>query len=233
LRIASTDWLRKGLHQPDQVGGELAGVLAQHHQRSNTPFWSTSGTTSTNGSRPRPQHPAADDPRSRRDWGSRSARRARRLAERAAGLVDGEMAAFGRFIDADRFGQVELMVGGVIAVDQHRIGMGDFERAGGHRRQHGVEIERGGNRAADLLEALLARLIDCARSRVRSSPSIQVGIGFGELACHAVELVASSSSSSAVCTSILWSKSPAAEPPAPARSAVIGTSMRRANTVPA
>ena len=97
--------------------------------------------------------------------------------------------AFGRLVDADRFGQVELMIVGVIAVDQHGVGMGDFERARGDRRQHGVEVERGGDRAADLLEHL--ELVDRLRQIARPLLHLgfEAGIGLGELAGHAVELV--------------------------------------------
>ena len=81
------------------------------------------------------------------------------------------------------------MLGGVIAIDQHRIGMGDFERARGHRRQHGVEIERGGDRAADFLEHL--QLVD--RLREIAGALLHLGfearIGLVQLAGHAVELV--------------------------------------------
>ena len=77
----------------------------------------------------------------------------------------------------------------VIAVDQHRVGMGDFERAGGDRRQHGVEIERGGDRAADLLQhlELVDRLREIARALLHLG--FEAGIGLVQLAGHAVELV--------------------------------------------
>ena len=81
------------------------------------------------------------------------------------------------------------MPGGVIAVDQHRVGMGDFQRARRHRRQHGVEIERGGDRAADFLEHL--ELVDRLRQIARALLDLgfEAGIGFLQLARHAVELV--------------------------------------------
>ena len=111
------------------------------------------------------------------------------LAERGVVGVDGAVAAFGRLVDADRFGEVELVVAGVIAVDQHGVGMGDFQRPRGDRGQHGVEVERGGDRAADLLEHL--ELVDRLRQIPR--PLVHLGfevrIGLGELPGHAVELV--------------------------------------------
>ena len=92
-------------------------------------------------------------------------------------------------VDADRLGQVELMLRRVIAVDQHRVGMGDFQRARGHRRQHGVEIERGGDRAADFLQHL--QLVDRLRQIARALLDLgfEAGIGLLQLARHAVELV--------------------------------------------
>ena len=67
--------------------------------------------------------------------------------------------------------------------------MGDLERAGGHRRQHRVEVERGGDRAADLFQHL--QFVDGARQIPRAllDLGLQPRIGFGELAGHAVELV--------------------------------------------
>ena len=78
---------------------------------------------------------------------------------------------------------------GVMAVDQHRVGMGDFQRARRHRRQHRVEVERGGDRAADFLEHL--EFVDRARqiARARLDLGFEAGIGFLQLAGHAVELV--------------------------------------------
>ena len=77
----------------------------------------------------------------------------------------------------------------VIAVDQHRVGVGDFQRARRHRRQHRVEIERGGDRAADFLEHL--ELVDGARqiAGARLDLGFEAGIGFLQLPGHAVELV--------------------------------------------
>ena len=99
------------------------------------------------------------------------------------------MLAFGRLVDADRFREVEPALGGVVAIDQHRVGMGDFERARGHRRQHGVEIERGGDRAADFLQhlELVDRLREVAGALLHLG--LEAGIGFRELAGHAVELI--------------------------------------------
>ncbi len=67
--------------------------------------------------------------------------------------------------------------------------MGDFQRARGDRRQHGVEIERGGNRAADFLKHL--QLVDRAREVAGAflDLGLEAGIGFLQLAGHAVELV--------------------------------------------
>ena len=110
-------------------------------------------------------------------------------AEHAGALVDGQMRAFGGLVDADRLRQVELLLRRIIAVDQHRIGMGDFERAGRHRRQYGVEIERGRNRAADFLENL--KFIDRLRQIAGALLDLgfKAGIGFMQLAGHAVELI--------------------------------------------
>ena len=110
-------------------------------------------------------------------------------AERGVVGVDGAVAAFGRLVDADGFGEVELVVAGVIAVDQHGVGMGDFQRPRGDRGQHGVEVERGGDRAADLLEHL--ELVDRLRQIPRPFLHLlfEVGIGRGQLPGHAVELV--------------------------------------------
>ena len=67
--------------------------------------------------------------------------------------------------------------------------MGDFQRARRHRRQHGVEIERGGDRAADLLEHL--ELVDRLREIAGALLDLgfEAGIGLLQLAGHAVELV--------------------------------------------
>ena len=113
----------------------------------------------------------------------------RGLAEHAIGLVDHEMRAFGIAVDAVRLGQVELMPCRVVAVDQDRVGLGDFQRARRHRRQHGVEIERGGHRAADFLQHL--ELVDRARQIARAllDLGLQDRIGLVQLAGHAVELV--------------------------------------------
>ena len=113
----------------------------------------------------------------------------RRLAERAVAGVDRAMGAFGCLVDADRFRQVELMIAGVIAIDQHGVGMRNLKRAGGDCRQHRVEIERGGDRAADFLEHL--EFVDRLRQIPRPLLHLlfEAGIGRGELARHAVELV--------------------------------------------
>ena len=113
----------------------------------------------------------------------------RGLAEHAGVLVDRAVRAFGVAVDADRLGQGELVPGGVIGIDQDRVGMGDLERARGHRRQHGVEIERGGDRAADLFQHL--QFVDRAREIAGAllHLGLEARIGFGELAGHAVELV--------------------------------------------
>ena len=50
--------------------------------------------------------------------------------------------------------------------------MGDFQRARGDRRQHGVEIERGGDRAADFFEHL--ELVD----RLREIAGALLDLGF-------------------------------------------------------
>jgi len=99
------------------------------------------------------------------------------------------MRALGRPVDAGRFGQVELTPGGVVAINQNRIGAGDFERARRDRRQHRVEIERGRDRAADLLENL--KLVDRLRQIPRALLDLgfEAGIGLLQLAGHAVELV--------------------------------------------
>ena len=67
--------------------------------------------------------------------------------------------------------------------------MGDFQRARGDRRQHRVEIERGRHRAADLFQHL--ELVDRLRQIARPllHLAFEVGIGLGQLARHAVELV--------------------------------------------
>jgi len=77
----------------------------------------------------------------------------------------------------------------VIAIDQHRIGTGDFQRTRRHRRQHRVEIERGGNGAADFLEhlELVDRLRQVAGARLHLG--FEARIGLVQLPRHAVELI--------------------------------------------
>ena len=113
----------------------------------------------------------------------------RGLAERAEVLVDGEVLALDGAVDADRLRQIELMLRGIIAVNQHRVGVGDFERARRDRRQHGVEIERGSHRAADLLEHF--ELVDRAREVAGACLDLgfKADIRLLQLARHAVELV--------------------------------------------
>ena len=175
--------VRKGLHQPDQVGGEFAGVLPQHHQRAQN-----AGLVDQRHHQHRVEAGFDRDVAQRmigaprRDRGSRSARPS--LAASPSGELSASMARWppsADLVDADRFGEVELAVAGVIAVDQHGVGMGDFQRARGDRRQHGVEVERGGDRAADLLEHL--QLVDRLRQVARPLLHLgfEVGIGLGEL----------------------------------------------------
>ena len=91
-------------------------------------------------------------------------------------------------VDALGFDEIEAMVAGIVAIDQHGVGAGDFDRARRHRRQHGVEIERGGDGAADLFEHL--QLVDRLREVARAllDLGLQPVIGFLEPARHAVEL---------------------------------------------
>ena len=67
--------------------------------------------------------------------------------------------------------------------------MRDLQRARGDRRQHGVEVERGGDRAADLLQHL--QLADRLREIARALLDLgfEHGIGLAELAGHRVELL--------------------------------------------
>ena len=98
--------------------------------------------------------------------------------------------------------------------------MGDLQRARRHRRQHGVEIERGGDRAADFLQHL--ELVDRARQIPRAllDLGLQGRISFASWPAMLLNWSASSSSSSLVCTSMRWLKSPAPSRRAPARNAV-------------
>ena len=113
----------------------------------------------------------------------------RRLTEQAFFFIDREMLPLDRFVDAVGFDQIELMLGCVIAVDQHRVGVSNLQRAGRNRRQHGIEIERGGDRAADLFKhfQLVDRLREVAGALFHLG--FEAGIGLLELAGHAVELV--------------------------------------------
>ena len=113
----------------------------------------------------------------------------RGLAEQAGLFVDRKMPSLDRFVDAVGFDQIELMLGGVVAIDQHRIGASDFQRPGRDRRQHGVEIKRGGDRTSDLFEHL--QLVDrlCEVAGALFHLGFEDGIGLLELARHAVELV--------------------------------------------
>ena len=143
------------------------------------------------------------------------------------------MLAFCGAVDADRLGQVELMPGGIVAVDQHRIGVGDFERARRHRRQHRVEIERGSHRAADLLEHL--ELVDRAReiAGARLDLGFKADIRLLQLAGHAVELVGQFLQLVGGVDVDALAEIAGAEPPRAGAQAVIGISMRRASSVPA
>ena len=155
--------VRKGLHQPDQVRREFAGVPAQHHQRAEHALSGRpAAPPAPNGSRPRSRRRAAD---------------ARRPVSRSAIAIGSPLrggspsmlpsASMARWPPSASLSmpiasvRLKWRFAGVIAVDQHRIGMGDLQRARGHRRQHGVEIERGGDRAADLLQHL--QLVDRLR----------------------------------------------------------------------
>ena len=176
--------MRKGLHQPDQIGRELAGALPQHHQRAQNAL---SGRPAAP---PAPNGNRRSTATSRSRWSAALARSGIAIGSPLAAAWPSTLPswsmtrwlAFGRLVDADRFGEVELLFCRVIAVDQHGVGMGDFQRARRHRRQHGVEIERGGDRAADFLEHL--ELVD----RLRQVPGalldlgFETGIGFLQLA---------------------------------------------------
>ncbi len=182
--------MREGLHQPDQVGRKLAGHFAQHHQRAQDALL-VDQRHHQHRMEAGLQHDIAQPvPGGAGQIGDRDRLALRRgRAEHAVGLVDDEMVASGRLVDADRLGEVELMLCRVVAVDQHRVGMGDLQRARRHRRQHRVEVERGGHRAADFLQHL--EFVDRARQipRPRLDLGFEAGIGFLQLAGHAVELV--------------------------------------------
>ena len=221
--------MRKGLHQADQIVGKLAGVLPQHHQRSQNALLVDQRHHQHRMETGLDHDVAQRMIRRRVEIGDRDRLAARGgFAERRIVGLDRQVLAFGRLVDADRFGEVEFAVRGVIAVNQHRIGMGDFERARGDRRQHRVEVERGRHRAADLFQHF--QLVD----RLRQIPrpllhlGLEAGIGFRQLARHAVELVGELFQLVGVFTSMRWLKSPAPSRCAPARSALIGTSIRRA-----
>ena len=192
LRIASTDWWAKVCISPIRFCGEFAGRLAQHHQRTEHALLVDQRhhqhRMEAGGDRDVAQRMVGGGSR---DRPSRSARPC--AAASPSGLpsaVDREMARL-RPILSMPIASVRLnrCLVGVIAIDQHRVGMGDLERAGGDRRQHGVEIERGGDRAADLLEhlQLVDRLREVARALLHLA--FEAGIGLCELAGHAVELV--------------------------------------------
>ena len=182
--------MREGAHQADQVRRELAGASPQHHQRSQHALLVDQRHHQHRMKAGRDRDIAQQMVGGVGEIGDRDRLAVGGgLAEHAGVLVDREMLAFGGLVDADRFGEVELLLRGVIAVDQHRVGMGDFERARRHRRQHRVEIERGGDRAADLLEHL--ELVDRLREVAGALLDLgfEAGIGLLQLAGHAVELV--------------------------------------------
>ena len=181
--------VRKGLHQADQALREIAGVAPQHHQRAEH-----AGLVSQRHHQHRVEAGGHRDVAQRNVAGLVQVRNrnrlagAGRLAQRRALALDGAVAAFRILVDADRFRQVEAVARGVIGVDQHRVGMGDFQRARRHRRQHRVEIERGGDRAADLFQHL--QLVDGLREVAGALLHLpfEVGVGLLQLRGHAVEL---------------------------------------------
>ena len=182
--------VREGAHQPDQIGREFAGVLAAAPPAIPArPSGRPAAPPAPNESRPRSRRRAADGRRHR----SRSAIAigsplVAASPSRLAPWSIARCSPSARLVDADRFGEIEAVVGGVIAVDQHRVGMGDFERARRHRRQHRIEIERRGHRAADLFQHLefVDRLREVAGALLHLG--LEAGIGFRKLPGHAVEL---------------------------------------------
>ena len=190
LRIASTDWWAKVFISPIRFCENSPAVLRSTTSEPSTPCWSTSGTTSTEWK------PAASAPSRKR-----MVRRGIEIGQRDRLALRGGFAERAAVAPRSRDGCLRPILSmpiasvrlkrcliGVIAIDQHGVGMGDFERARGDRRQHGVEVERGGDRAADLLEhlQLVDRLREVARALLHLA--FEAGIGLGQLAGHAVEL---------------------------------------------
>src|SRR5258707_4609271 len=90
------------------------------------------------------------------------------LGEDALALVDGEMLALGRLVDAAGLDQVELTFGGVIAVDNTAsawVISSAREATVGSTALRSSEEDT----ARPTSSSTFNSLIDCARSRVRSS----------------------------------------------------------------
>jgi len=127
--------MREGLHQADQILREVAGVPPQHDQRAEHAGLVDEGHDKHRVEAGLGRHVAQGRVARLVQVGDRDRlARACSLAQRRALARDGAMAALGISVDADRLGQVEAVVAGVVGVDQHRIGMGDLERTRCHRR---------------------------------------------------------------------------------------------------
>ena len=179
LRIASTAWWAKVCIRPIRFGGKLAGASPQHHQRAQDARLVDQRHHQHRMEAGRDRDIAQRMLGGCRDRQSRSARRSRR--PRRAGVVarrwrDGCLRPTCRCRSTSV--RLKLAIVGIIAVDQHGVGMGDLERARRDRRQHGVEVERGGDGAADLFEHL--QLVDRLRQIARALLHLlfEVGIGF-------------------------------------------------------
>ena len=195
------------------------------------PVWWTSGTTSTEFEAGLTATSRDGCSASRRDRQWRSARPGRGLAERRVVGVDGAVAASDA-LWMPMIREAELVIAGAVAVDQHGVGMGDFQRAAAIV---GSTASRSSEEATarPTSSSTLSSLIDCARSpRSFLHLLFEAGIGRGELARHAVELVGELLQF--VRRLHLDAVAEIAAPDAgAASSAVIGTSMRRAMMVPA
>ncbi len=111
------------------------------------------------------------------------------VTERSVIRIENAVLAALGLIDAVGLDEVEATRRRVIGIDQDRVGMRDLQRAAGYRGQHGVEIERGRDRTADLFQHL--QLIDRLRQITGAlfDLGLQHRVGLRDLPSHAVELI--------------------------------------------
>ena len=175
------------------------------------------------------------------------------MRRRVAQIGDlGRLAPLGRL--ADRLGQVDVMiahrrdqflahaVGGaqpeflrqlIEHVDGAGFGVGELDGLGDDGRKHLLEVERRVDRLRDLAER--AQLADRLRQLAGALLDLvlQVGVGFLQPRAHVVELIGKAFELVAGLDRDALAKVAAADPAAPARSAWIGPTMRRARNIPA